>query len=257
MRLVFDRLTRIKTTEQKDASFFPDGKTWILNEAIKIVNVTENHNVLFVEERPKILASYVVAKQTETLSVKIRGILHACYFDEFRTNMYFRESGLQFVLNSNQNRIPFNSLRTHTRSSRMIVYIGPLDSMIPQLSGILMLLCLFNIFLVLLIYHRSNPQKAKETAELINRHAAIRAVFPRDSIPNEFYSYDPTSEDVGVFLNWENNNTDLHAMSEMLKKLISAALRPPCRKRVTLRNSHLAGASIVAAMFTCPYLGYD
>ena len=39
---------------------------------------------------------------------------------------------------------------------------------------------------------------------------------------------------------------------------ISAALRPSaCRKRITLRNSHLAGALIVAAIFTCPYLGND
>ena len=44
----------------------------------------------------------------------------------------------------------------------------------------------------------------------------------------------------------------------LILRRISAALRPSfCRKRITLRNSHLAGASIVAAMFTCPYLGYD
>ena len=44
----------------------------------------------------------------------------------------------------------------------------------------------------------------------------------------------------------------------LILRWISAAVRPSaCRKRIILRNSHLAGALIVAAMFTCPYLGYD
>ena len=44
----------------------------------------------------------------------------------------------------------------------------------------------------------------------------------------------------------------------LILRWISAALRPSaCKKRITLRNSHLAGASIVTAIFMCPYLGYD
>jgi len=44
----------------------------------------------------------------------------------------------------------------------------------------------------------------------------------------------------------------------LILQWISAALRPyACRKRITLRNTHLAGAPIIAAMLTCPYLGYD